>query len=321
VRALVAPITAVLLSLAAAVASAQGATVAVTSTVDRTTMAVGDQLLLTVAVDLANGYTLLDPGVPRAIGDFEVVDTLTVLQTRGQGGVTRIQLRFLITAFQLGPKRVPPIGVTYRGPDGKEGQARTPAGHQIAVESVIKPGEDTSDVKPLKPPLPVPGPTNDPTRYVPVVAVGILVVLAAILTLRSRRPRSVAVPAATHGPARATLDELERVLEMALPEKGRTREHYDLVSGAVRTFISERYGVPAAARTARELRRELERAGVGRSAAQLMTDVLGDAESVRYEQRLISPAQAKRSMRDLIELMRRSVVAEEYELVAAGTTA
>lgn len=301
-------------------AVAQEAPVVVRSEVDRATMSMGDQALLTVTVEAANGYRLLDPGVPRAIGDFEVVDTLTVLET-STGGVTRTQLRFLITAFALGPKRIPVIAVTYRGPDGADGQARTSGGHVITVESVVQPGEDTGDIKPLKPPLPLPGGGSDLSRVVPYVAVAALIVAAAVLALRIRRRGPMLVEATTHGPARAALDELERVLELGLPEKGRTREHYELVAAALRAFVSQRYGVAAQARTARELRRELEHAGLGGSAAQLLCEVLSDAESVRYEERLISPAQAKRSMRDLIDLMRKSVVAEEYELVTSGATA
>ena len=306
--------------LAPATAAAQGVPVVVRSEVDRTTMATGDQVLLTIVVELASGYTLLDPGVPRAIGDFEVVDTLTVLETRA-GGVTRTQLRFLITAFQLGPKQLPVIGVTYRGPDGKEGQARTPDGHVITVQSVVQAGEDTGDIKPLKPPLPLPGASTDLSRFAPVVAIGALVLTAAALALRVRRRQPVLVESPSHGPARAALDELERVLELRLPEQGRTREHYELLSVALRTFIAQRYGLAAQARTARELRRELERAGAPGSAAQLLCEVLTDAEGVRYEGRAIFPARAQKSMRDLIELMRKSVVAEEYELVISGATA
>ncbi|MBI2983308.1 MAG: hypothetical protein HYY42_03885 [Chloroflexi bacterium] len=284
-------------------------------------MAIGDQVLLTVTVELANGYTLRDPGVPRAIGDFEVVDTLTVLETRIPAGVTRTQLRFLITAFALGPKRLPVIGVTYRARDGTEGQASTPTGHVIDVQSVVQPGEDASDIKPLKPPLPLPGAASDLSRLAPFVAIGVLILAAAVLALRVRRRGPILVETASHGPARAALDELERVLELRLPEQGRTREHYELIAAALRTFIVQRYGLAAHARTARELRRELERAGAPGSAAQLLCEVLTDAEGVRYEGRAIFPARAQKSMRDLIELMRKSVVAEEYELVTSGATA
>ncbi|MBU6424190.1 MAG: hypothetical protein KGQ88_09170, partial [Chloroflexi bacterium] len=62
-------------------------------------------------------------------------------------------------------------------------------------------------------------------------------------------------------------------------------------------------------------------AGVPRAQAELLCEILGDAESVRYEERLIFPARAQKAMRDLIDSMRKSVVAEEYELVTAGATA
>lgn len=318
-RALAILAVAVALGAAPIAAHAQEAPVLVRSEVDREAMTMGDQALLTVTVELAKGYTVLDPGVPRAIGDFEVVDTLTVLETRTPTGETRVQLRYLITAFALGPKRLPVIVVAYRGPDGARGEARTPAGHVIAVASVIQPDEDTSDIKPLKPPVPLPGATNDLSRALPFVAIAVLVLAAAVLALRVRRRGPMLVETGVHGPARAALDELERVVELGLPEQGRTREHYELVAAALRTFIAQRYGLAAEARTARELRRELEHAGVGGTAAQVLCEVLADAEAVRYEQRPVSLAQARRSMRDVVELMRKSVIAEEYELVGGAT--
>jgi hypothetical protein len=310
-----------LLLAGGSVAEGQEVPVIARSEIDRAVMTIGDQALLTVTVELANGFELLDPGVPRAIGDFEVVDTLTVLQSRLASGVTRVQLRYLITAFQLGPKRLPVIVVEYRGPDGARGQARTQGGHVVTVQTVVLPGEDTSDIKPLKPPLPVPGVGGDLLSLaLPFAAAFALVIVAAVLALRVRRRAPQLADAPAHGPSRAALDELERVFELRLPEQGKTREHYELVAAAVRRFIAQRYGLPAEARTARELRRELDRAGVARASAQILCEILGDAESVRYQQRAIFPARAQKSMRDVIDLMRKSVVAEEYELLSSGAT-
>lgn len=309
------------LAMAPSSALAQEGPVTVRSEVDRAEMSIGDQVLLTLTVDLAPGYRLGTVEVPRVVGDFEVVEALTALEVRGQAGATRTQLRFLITSFDLGTKRIPQIGVGFSGPDGAPGTARTAQGHAIAVRSVIQPGEATNDIKPLKPPLPVPGTGTDVLRFAPFAAAAALMLAAAVMLLRARRRAPLLVDGPALGPARAALAELERVLELALPEKGRTREHYELVSAAVRAFVAQRYGLAAEARTARELRRELEHSGVGGSAAQLLCEVLADAESVRYEERHVSPAQAKRSMRDLIDLMRKSVVAEEYELISTGATA
>ncbi len=312
-----------LLALVPSAASADGGPVVARSTVDRTTMTIGDQVLLTITVDLAGGYDLLSPGVPRVIGDFEVVDTLTVLRTKLADGSSRVQLRYLLTTFDLGQKQIPQIVVGYRDLNGQPGQAATQGGHLITVRSVIAPGEDVSDIKPLKPPLPMPVSRGDLlARAAPIAAVALLVGLAAVLALRlARRRAAPLVGAGVPRAAREALDELERVAGMRLPEQGRTLEHYDLVSAAVRRFIARRYGVHAEARTARELRRDLEAAGVSRTQTELLCEVLDDAESVRYEERPIFPARAQKAMRELIDSMRKSVVAEEYELVSAGASA
>lgn len=320
-RRLAAALAAVVLALLAMPAAAQEGPVVARSAVDRQAMTIGDQVLFTVTVDLARGFDLMDPGVPRAIGDFEVVDTLTVLQSRLPSGTTRVTLRYLVTTFELGQKRIPVVVVGYRGADGALGQARTQGGHVITVRTVIQPGEDLADIKPLKPPLRVSGSDDVLRRVLPVAGTAVALVAAAILALRIRRRPGLVIDAVAQAPARAALAELERITELRLPEQGRTREHYDQVSAALRRFIGQRYGVAAEARTARELRRELERAGLDRARAQLFCETLADAESVRYEDRLIFPARARKTMSELIDVMRRSVVAEEYELVSSGAMA
>ena len=322
-RRLLPAIVAALLVVLASPAGAQQAPVLAHSDIDRTQMTIGDQATLTITVELARGYDLLEPGVPRAVGDLEVVDTLTVLQSRLPNGTSRVQLRYLVSAFSLGPKVVPVIVVGYRGPDGAMGRAETQGPLVVQIASVVAQGEDLSDIKPLKPPLPVGTPANDPTRIAAAVAAVALLVAVVVVLVARARSRS-AVPAfvpVVHGAARQALTEIEEVSELHLPEQGRTREHYDRVAVAVRRFIESRYGIGAASRTARELRAEMERARVDRSQAQLLCEILGDAESVRYEQRAIYPARAQKSMRDLTELLRKTVVAEEYELISTGATA
>jgi hypothetical protein len=310
-------------ALIAAPAAADGGPVTVTSDVDRTTMTIGDHVLFTITVDLAKGYDLIDPGVPRTIGGFEVVDTLTALQTRMTSGASRIQLRYLLTTFSLGQKALPIVVVGYRGPNGATGEAAAPSGHVIVVQSVVVPGEDTSDIKPLKPPMTIPGAEGDLVRRaLPVAGATLVILAAAVLALRVARMRPAPIAGlGSPGAARQALDELERVAGLRLVEQGRVRDHYDLVSAALRRFVGQRYGLHAEARTARELRGDLERAGVGRAHAQILCEALAEAESVRYEERVIYPARATKSMADLIDVMRRSVVAEEYELVGSGASA
>ena len=320
-RALLAALLAALLVVAGGGQAAAEDPVTVRSEVDRRTIAIGDRVLLTITADLGPGYRLLDPGVPRVIGDFEVLDILTVLQSRLTSGATRVQLRYLITTWQLGQHEVPVIAVGYTGPKGEPGTARTQVAHAIDVRSVIQPGEDTGDIKPLKPPLPLPGAaTSLFARLAPVVATVLALALAVVLALRLRRRGPAVAGEAGATPAQRALTELERVADLRLPEKGRTREHYELVSAALRTYAADRFRIRADARTARELRRDLERAGVERHQAQLLYEVLRDAEAVRFEEHVVYPARAHATMRDVLEAMRKAAVTEEYELAQGGVT-
>jgi hypothetical protein len=308
-----------LLALGSPALAQEGAPVTVRAELDRTQMTIGDQALLTLVVDLAPGHDLGGIGVPRQIGDFEVVEALTVLQTRAPSGATRVQLRYLVTAFELGPHVLPAIAVEYRSPDGSTGRAQSAGERVIEVVSVVTQGEDASDIKPLKPPLPLPAGTLTLLReWAPLVAAAFAIGAAVALAIRMLRRAPLLEPEIAHGPARRALDELEAIVERRLPEEGRTREHYELVSAVLRRYAEERFRVAAHARTARELRRELERSGADRAQIQVMFDALHDAESVRYEEQVVYPARAQKTMRDLLDTMRRSVAAEEYELIESG---
>ena len=124
-----------------------------------------------------------------------------------------------------------------------------------------------------------------------------------------------------HGPARRAFDELEALARRRLVEQGRTREHYDVLAATLRRYSADRFGVRAEALTARELRRDLERGGVDRAQAQIIFEALQDAEAVRYEERVLYPARAQKTMRDVLDMMRRSIAVEEYELIESGATA
>lgn len=305
------------LLLAAGGAARADQHVVVTSEVDRSVVTIGDPILLTIIVQLAPGHGLVDPGVPRVVGDLEVVDVLAALQARLPDGSTRVEMRFLVAGFQLGRTAVPVITIGYVGPGGEAGTASTGAPIPIEVRSVIQPGEDTSDIKPLKPPLalPVEGvPLLSRLAPVALAALGLALVVLLLRRLLRRWKRAPAPGVPVLTPALRALAEIERIAGLGLAEQGRVREHYALLAGVLRRYASERTGINADARTARELRWELEANGFERSQAALIAETLRDAESVRFGEHVVYPARARQTMRELGDALRRAAVAEEYEL-------
>ena len=261
-------------------ASADGP-VTVSSTVDRDVITIGDPVVFAVTVDLAPGWTVADPGVPRALGEFEVLETEPAQQTRLNGGASRFVFRYRLSAYRVGEQELPPVEVSFAGPDGATGTAST-GGHVVRVQSVILPEENAQDIKPLKPQLPLPGLLASELMRLVFAGVGaVAVVLLVIFALWwFRRRREPVLDGLT--PAQRALAELEKLGALQLAEKGRFTEHYERMTAILRAYVAEQYRLPAGERTPRELRVEMERAGVDPQQRAAIFEILHEGEVVRF---------------------------------------
>lgn len=284
-------------------------------TLDRTSITVGDRIALTVLVDTEPGYAVSDPTIARQIGEFEVVQT-QASQKSTRGSQVRFIYRYVVTAWRVGDLALPAIDVAWVGPDGATGIART-AETPVKVRSVVAAGEDASDIKGLKPQLGLP---EAIWARVGRVAIGIAAaaalacIVALVLWLVLRR-RGVGAPAEHLTPVQRALRELDELVELRLPEQGRTAEHYARLTACLRRYAVERFGVDPG-RTSREVREALERAGVERTQASAIYEILREGDEVRFRGATPYPAHALNAVRAALEVVRRAATAEEYEIAA-----
>jgi hypothetical protein len=291
-------------------ASADGP-VTVSSTVDRDVITIGDPVVLAVTVDLAPGWTVADPGVPRALGEFEVLETEPAQQTRLNGGASRFVFRYRLSAYRVGEQELPPVEVSFAGPDGATGTAST-GGHIVRVQSVILPEENAQDIKPLKPQLPVPGLLASELMRLVFAGVGaVAVVLLVIFALWWFRRRREPVPDGLT-PAQRALAELEKLGALQLAEKGRFTEHYERMTAILRAYVAEQYRLPAGERTPRELRVEMERAGVDPQQRAAIFEILHEGEVVRFHSGRTYPAHARNALGSALSAMQRAAASEQY---------
>jgi len=218
-------------SLATASAAAAADPVNAAATLDRTTITVGDNAFLTVYADAEAGYQVSDPTIAHTIGDLEVLEVLPSGRSTRPAGITRWTFRYRVTAWVVGDLSVPPISIPYAGPNGVTGVATTTP-LVLHVASVIRDGEDTTDVKPLKPQLDLPEALAAKLERIAlgVLAVAAFTALAGVIfwMLLRRRER---VPAAERlTPVQRALRELDALAEQRLPEKGKTAEHYEIAA-------------------------------------------------------------------------------------------
>ncbi len=306
-------VAALLVALARPAAAADPVNAAVQ--VDRTSINIGDRIALAVIVTADPGYIVNDPTIAREIGSFEVVQTQDVKKTV-QGSQVRYTYRYQITAWTLGDLVLPSIAVPYVGPNGSTGTAQTEE-VAIKVTSVVRAGEDASDIKPLKPQLDL---VEPPWTLISRIAVGVAaaivvtLVVALVLWLLLRRRGALFVEERLT-PVQRALRELAALAEQKLPEQGRTSEHYERLCASLRRYAVERFGVQPG-RTSREIREALERAGLERTQAGAIYEILREGDEVRFRHSTPYPAHAQNAVRAALEIVRRAASAEEYETAA-----
>ncbi len=285
------------------------------ATLDRTTVTVGDRIALSVLVDTEPGYVLSDPTIAHQIGEFEVVQTQAI-QRSTRGSQVRFIYRYVVTAWRVGDLTLPPIEIAYAGPSGGSGVAHT-AEVAVKVTSVVAAGEDATDIKPLKPQLGLP---DAIWARVGRLALGIAAavafagLVALVLWLIFRRRG--ALGARDHlTPVQRVIRELDELVELRLPEQGRTAEHYARLTACLRRYAVDRFGVEPG-RTSREVREALERAGLERTQAGAIYEILREGDEVRFRGTTPYPAHALNAVRAALEVVRRLATADEYETAA-----
>jgi hypothetical protein len=256
-----------------------------------------------------------DPTIAHTIGDLEVLEVLPSGRSTRSGGIARWTFRYRVTGWVVGDLGVPPIQIPYNGPNGVAGVALT-GPLVLHIATVIRDGEDTSDIKPLKPQLDLPDAlaTRLGRIALGVVAVAAFTALAGfIFWVLLQRREHVAAERLT--PVQRTLRELDALAEQRLPEKGKTAEHYELLTASLRRYAVQRFGIDPG-RTTRELRAALERAGVDRTQAAAIYEILREGDEVRFRHAVPYPAHAQNAVRAALEVVRRAATAEEYEIAA-----
>jgi hypothetical protein len=283
--------------------------------VDRTSITVGERIQLSIVVDADPGYLPSDPTIAHDIGSFEVVQTQQAQKiTRG------VQIQFIykyaITAWQVADLVIPPISIAWIGPNGQTGTAVT-GEVPIKVVTVVANGEKADDIKPLKPQLTVSEELLPRLQRIAIGlggAVALMVVVGIALWLLIRK-RAAALFEERLTPVQRALRELDQLAELKLPEEGKTAEHYARLTASLRQYAVDRFGVQPG-RTSREVRDALERAGLERTQAAAIYEILHEGDEVRFRHTTPYPAHAQNAVRAALEIIRRAATAEEYETAA-----
>lgn len=252
----------------------------------------GDPITLTLSVTAAPGLVVEMPAFGEALGRFSIVSFTPRTQPAADGGTLHEQT-YVLQAPMSGKQRLPPLRIEYtdhrdRGAATRDAGAaadiepRELLTDEIAleVESVLTDDELGSELRPARGTL-EPVRTIDPLVLALIlVGIGALGVGAVVFALARGRRRKARRQVDAYAEAMARLVRLEA---RGLPEGEDADAWYVELSGAVRTYIEDRYRIRAPELTTEEFLREARRvADLTDEHRAMLSSFLADCDRVKF---------------------------------------
>jgi len=211
-----------------------------------------------------------------AVRDFGEEETKKITRKR-----IRNEYWYKLDTYVTGSYVVPPVAIGYTLPDEIPGKIYTEETF-LEVKSVISAGEEASDIRDIK--LPVSIKASYKKLIVWFLIILPLIILFAIgvpLLWKHRKKIIKATPPLP--PYVIALRELERTKEMSLDTEMRVKEYYIRISGIVRRYVENYFGICAPERTTEEFLQELTKeAQFNRDHKKLLKEFLRHCDMVKF---------------------------------------
>jgi hypothetical protein len=138
---------------------------------------------------------------------------------------------------------------------------------------------------------------------------------------RRRRPEPEAVSRRERVPARPAwelaLEELDAIAEARWVDHGELRRQYDEVTGTLRRYLENRYGIPAPESTTEDLRELLRRSPLRGDVAAGVLSLLAEADLVKFAKGVPDADEARSAEGRARRIVEATIPAAEPREVAA----
>lgn len=250
----------------------------ITATVnyDGKPITVGDVIPLSLTVKHPVGYRLLAPNSDDIPEPFEWRGALSSEVSSLSDGSEVSNQTIQISLWVPGAYTLTPIPVRIIDTAGNVFTVETNP-LNLTVDSVLIDGDTTlRDIKPQ---------ASLPMSSIWPWAIGALLalVVAAILFLRWQKQRNTPFAITDlRSVDQVALDELKHIEGLALPSKGRLKEHYTLTTDVLRQYLEKGFQIPALDQTTSEIRQTLNGSNFPSDVRLEFVRLLTSADLVKF---------------------------------------
>ncbi len=248
------------------------------ASVDSTHLLIGDQIRLHVEVGQPIGAVVqaLIPIVPEESAiEFLGQSRWDTLQN--DGSILRLRKDLLLTAWDSGFQRIPPVPVTFQ----LSGRQDTIFTMDIPIK-VIFPQIDTTlaDIKPI---------IGEPARwqdYLPyflgAIAVALMVALVLFLRKQKARKSLPPPPPVILPPHEIGLKKLAALKEQKSWQRGQIKEYHSELTYILREYLEGRFGIQALEQTTDEILAQLKKTDLSPTMSKKLEEIFFTADLVKF---------------------------------------
>jgi hypothetical protein len=255
--------------------------------VDAREATVGDQLATTITLDLAVGSQPELPVIGPRLGEFEVLDGAWSGPVPSEVG-ERWSWSGKLAVFQTGSLEIPPISVRVGTGDGAREVTSDPVSVEIRslLDADVAAQEET-ELADIKPPASMPGDYR--ALWAALGLLALLLAGAALLWWLQRRYASrLAAAEVPEDPFHRVpphvwvYQELQRLLERRLEERGESELFHAEVSRIIKQYLGGRYRVDLMEQTSSEVPVLLRQAGAPATSIDGVNELLSRCDLVKF---------------------------------------
>lgn len=262
-----------------------------TATLDSLQILIGDQVNLILELEKPENLTMDFPVLAENISEYiEILRQSPIDTTILENNTIRLVQSFLITSFDSGEHRIPPFWFRLHLDDRLD----SIASNELFLKVFTMEIDTTRGPTDIKMPYGAPLTLKEVTPWI----LGILLlagILFFIFYYISRRKRNLPVfvlPSKPKEPAHVVaLRNLDRIKDDKLWQRDKIKEYYSQVTDVLRTYIEERFAIPALEYTTDETIRAFMARGslVSEKSMSNLSQILTLADLVKFAKYLPLP--------------------------------